>query len=1083
MKPTREMRLCLGLDPLILQLFAAQLLILILPDVRRTCAAFDGSVQLGGLDRTLDGHSYLPAPIDRVKRGADTSEARVTSTKSPSSHASTSSKPGRKKSHAASSSKPHAATVSSTVKPGEAPKTSKPKSKTKRRKKKNKQQVSTTTSPSAAHVSTTPKSSLPAEPSSSSTKAPDVEVANSSSSSGSKGKGTTLSPVVKEALTKSPESEGKNGDSSQAHFDARDVTFYLESHPAREVHDPRAYLTDERTSKSLAVMLHELNTVPERIRLAFVVRAFNEFGRKMASKLNKFAAELTPIIRRAPDALGNKPEVGVLVDAAEFAFDSTLDADAHTQPGGGDLNHDVTSSGGDIDGEYDEAQSDKIIEKLIKEDTEKLKLYNGALDKISDKYARLLAYFVQSCTNPSESLVKIESGEQFAKFVQVLNDAMAKGSADFIKSSFSSDKYRVTSDMITFSGKMFDKIADSLTNNYLSVFKNESVSGSSSSKHRELNGDGFMDLGSFANKYNDEGAREYSQLSQLSDKHGLEGPWSNNLFVNMGNAERAIKFFASLLLRVPNESRARWLRMYQSQLISEIEHGISGFINMQSSPYVSDNSVVYLLQPKEARKIVPQKSADEQRSTRAYNGDKQRIPARCYLAGRRWRLVLSRALKGYKNRDKVIKSIADRVATIKRQVLMQSGTGENYRMCLPRLEAGLQSLSIDGEPQVSEVRGFLRHDPVDGVGKLTDPFASGAQLGYSLGFKLGYNEQRNTTLELERAGGGPTPQMKAGSATVPNRDNSTRIRDMQSLRKLVDSCMRHASAVAAESTFPVALHEGYMTTLRVGLQAGLMLLSDLGAAAARLRCKMQGQEVGASAARSMASAFVDTSGQGELTRKLIIALAERQGRIAGGEIGETVGTIVGEEAAAEAYKRSIERAGLMTQIRFYIEQYKQAARLAFEFGFDEGRRVAASSQLDPSAPRFMRLPGSSYERKYSRRSYQQEHDEGDADHWENELMPPLTDAKISALHGKANHTLVEGTLEGEYAARLETKHADLKRVSFVTETRKLEFAAKGFIDHENNVVYLSINGTANNQGVLQGFVIADSNRVVEQSSH
>lgn len=79
-----------------------------------------------------------------------------------------------------------------------------------------------------------------------------------------------------------------------AHFDVRDVAYFLESHRARSVHDPRVYFTEERTSRSLAIMLHELSSVPNQLRFAYVVRIFNELGCKIASQLNLTPVRLSP---------------------------------------------------------------------------------------------------------------------------------------------------------------------------------------------------------------------------------------------------------------------------------------------------------------------------------------------------------------------------------------------------------------------------------------------------------------------------------------------------------------------------------------------------------------------------------------------------------------------------------------------------------------------------------------------------------------------------------------------------------------------------------------------------------------------
>lgn len=786
---------------------------------------------------------------------------------------------------------------------------------------------------------------------------------------------------------------------NQVHYDARDVTYFLEGHLAHSLNDPRVYFTEERTTKSLAVILNELNKIPEKARFAYFVRTFNELGRKIASKLNYCGNEVAAILKKTPDDLGNKPEVSMLVDVVNNIFESKEDKELREDDSG--------------------QVQDDMITKLIHNDKEKAAVFDSSIDEISKRLARLMTEFANRAMN---STIKIPEN-QMKRMITLISESMKMGGETLITELSSADKFRITKEMSAFMDRIFNKT--------LPMF--ESLVSSSNRTVQD----------SLRKSFEAADAKSFSDLSQISASTGLIGAWNSYLFTNLGSSERVIKLFASLLSRVPPEAKSRWINMYVSQVDAEVERTLSGFVLMQGMPFKSEMSQKFLLEPVESSRIMPVKVPAPRQN---YTADKNRMPARCYLAGRRWRLILTRALKGYPDKDKVINRFVELIGKLKLKLSVQNGN-EVYRLCMPRVEVGLRGWGINGEPQDgNQMNKFPLKNPIEDLSNMPDPFTSGVKLGYKIGFKLGYNEERNATLEIEKGGSKSTDMQEKIKSEVDF---------------LSKASYRKAATAGAKASFDTALREGYMSTLKISMRAGMMIPVEFATKIASLKCASLGDHAGQEAGKSVAETLLAGKTFDEKTNKYLTDVGKTYGSLGGKLLGGTIGAIVGREAAQEAYRRGIVRGGKTARAKFHLDEYQAGSKYGFEFGLKEGKKVASSSTLDPSAPRFFHLPIPGLA--------DEDNPENQVDLWEKDLIPPLSDKILGEFHDKRNHTTVSGSLKGSYKFAKEVKKG-FDRVSYSNMTLDLEVFADGFI--VDDIAYLTLNGTVNKMGNLRGSLIA-----------
>lgn len=747
-------------------------------------------------------------------------------------------------------------------------------------------------------------------------------------------------------------------------------------------------------------MLNELDKLPKKLRFAFLVRVFNELGRKIASKLNYYSTEVAAILRKTPDDLGNKPEVSMLVDAIDSAFESKEDLDPREES---DRN----------------SMSENPISSLIKSDKEKAAVFNSSQVEMASRLAHIISHFAIS----AGKILKIQPNQR-VPMASLLGEAMQMGAKTLIDEVSKSDKFKVPSEVVNYANKILSMTRD--------IF----------GRHvRDNDGKvGDQVLNNFKRANN----KSFKDLNPISDHTGLIGVWNNHLFTNLGTSERVVKLFAALLSRIPPEAKSRWINMYITQVHNELERTLSGFVIMQGMPYNNNVSQLFLLDPSRSVDIMPVKLPKPRTN---YSTDKNRIPARCYLAGRRWRFVLLRALKGYGAGNKVIDAIADNVAQLKLKLVRQSGN-EIYRLCMPRLEVGMRGWGINGDPEANggQSNKFPLKSPIEDLELLDNPFVSGVKLGYKLGVKIGYNEERNATLEMEQVNKGTGSYVDLSKAEVDY---------------LAKASYRRAATVAAKKAFEIAVREGYMTTLKISIRAGMLIPSEAGSQLASLKCVSFAGQAGTEAGRSVVDSYLAGRELNDKQRKSFIKVGESYGLLAGDVTGRSIGAIVGKEAAEEAYKRGIIRGGKISRAKFHLEEYESGAKLGFDYGLKEGKKIASSSTLDPSAPRFFRLPMPAFS--------ESDGNHVEVDHWEKDLIPELSTKALEDLQALRNHTSVSGSLRGVYMMAKEVKKG-LKRVAYSNVTYNLEVFADGFI--MNDVAYLKLNGTVNKLGPLHGSLIA-----------
>lgn len=804
-------------------------------------------------------------------------------------------------------------------------------------------------------------------------------------------------------------------DFNQTMFDQRDLSYFLESHAAHSIHDPRVYFTGERATRTLVILSRELPRVPERLRFAYMVRVINELGRKIASKLNYYAVELVAMLKKSPDQLGNKPEVSMLVDAVNSAFESKEDREISGQA-------------------EDDLEFDDYMTRVIESSTDNGRVFRAAMTEISNRLSQLVSYFVLKATttsaNQDRPSINISKSVE-PKLAILLGEALKSGAKTFILETAYDDRFRVPLDAVGFTNLILNDTISLMTERLKS--KNMNVSESIRKDFEES-----VNVNSF------------KELNPISDKSGLIGSWNSFLFSNLGSSERLIKVFGSLLGRVPIEVKARWINTYISQVEIELERTISGFVTMQGMPFFGNASELFLLSPEKMIELLPNKAPTIRDN---YLADKNRIPARCYLAGRRWRLALLRGLEKFSLKDQVLDSLANSIGAIKNRMMDQTGN-DNYRLCLPRLEVGTRGWSIDGNPEGTnankDTHQFPLKNPIDGLTDMKDPFTSGVALGFGIGVRVGYNEERNATLEMERA-----THLRIGS----NDFNSTL--GLGEVKYVAMASYRKAATVGGRKAFEIAVREGYLASLKISVRAGMNIPVEAGSRISALKSVSYAGQAGQEAGKIAAEAFILERKLSDVMKKRLVKVGQTHGLLAGEIAGESIGSIVGKAAAEEAYRRSIIRGGKVARAKFHLEEYEAGAKLGFEYGIVEGKKIASSSTLDRSAPSFFRLPKPVFSNE--------DKPDNDVDHWEKELIPPLTDKIVSDLARARNHTPVRGTLKGKYKVAKEVKKG-FKRISYTNVTYDLEVFADGFI--RDSIAYLTLNGTVNNMGVLKGSLIA-----------
>lgn len=793
-------------------------------------------------------------------------------------------------------------------------------------------------------------------------------------------------------------------------FEERDISLFLESHLALDMLDARSFLTEEKTTRSLAIAINEVCEYPKEQRFAFLVRIFIEVGRRLASKMTNLEVELIGLLGRLPDDLGNKPDTSMLIDAIDTALESRDD--------------------------HGHSDTEKTIKDLIGSDEDKARVYHSSIQRSTQRFADTLAFVA---LNTTRSCIRTIEGEHKMKYMAlILNQALRKGATQMTNDMRLLDKFALDQDGMSLLNEIIDNIVSVMERN---LVNNDTKSGQADlSLVRHL---------------------RHSDLTKLNNH--LDGPWSSFLFENLGSAERVIKLFASLVSRVPNDLKSIWINTYVGSAYQELRKTLSGFVTMQTYPHKSNNSELYLLNPKEVGRLLPSKVEDSIRDN--YAIDKERLPGRCYLAGRRWRLFLARALRDYSKMSNVIKGFSDKISRYKVELLKEKGGIDLYRLCLPRLEVGLRGWSINGDPQSEDQAKtqFPIKNPLEKLTQTQDPFHDGFSLGYKIGFKVGYNEERNATLDIESGDSEhfEDNNKQSQSANMTQFQAKTRGDSILNSRYISRVTHRKASSASARRVFGIAIHEGYLTTLRVSLRSGIRIVAETGALIGSLRGKTYGGQEGREVGRVTADEIIQarSSIADEIQANLTKA-GEESGFEAGRSMGQLIGSIVAQEAAVQAYLMSILGGGQLKHAKFHMEQYIMGGKRGFEFGIEEGKRIASSINLDPSAPISLDFkkpePGKL--------------DSDSSDTWQH-LTPKLNSTIVDRAHLVSDHILVTGHLKGRYNYRKEFKN-ELARISLTNHSHQIEIDVHGFT--YDDVTFLSMNGKVDNYGKLRGFMMASN---------
>lgn len=873
---------------------------------------------------------------------------------------------------------------------------------------------------------------------------------------------------------------------AKGRYDVRSVAAFLDSHAGHWLHDPRVYFTQQSPMDALEKLRVDVTQVPQELRFAYVMRTFNELGRKIASRMIMYNSQLIGVLKRKPDGLGSKPGLDAYQDAVRQAFTANEEPEKRNKKA--KLEPLIPPISGR---KISQSPVEPTITSLIGSDKSKQRLVNATLNSVSIEFAHAIVRFMK----PAISGLKVDND----RMLDTLGGALKEGASGMFWTMNRNDKFRPAFDAV---GHM-----NQILNKTMSVI----------SRHvRDKDLDKFANDQGGASSHKDNRNRLKSQ--GLRDATGLVGPWNNYLLDNLRTTERLVRVFASLLGSIEeNSAKTRFVNMYMPQLRYELIMTISSFQSLHASKFEATPSETKLTAD-------PNASRNSSQIKRIGAGgypetDMNRLPARCYLAGRRWRLLFSKAMRHYDKRGEVIQMFLDKFNAMKSATLKRPSVfnGDHLSLlCMPRIEVGLKGWGINGEPPGelnAAANKFPLRSPIEGLNKDEDPFTGGARMGYRLGFMVGYNEKRNQTLEMERSrtkGKPRQPGWMYGNSKNGKRltEAAKRKRRNDEIDYLAKASYRKGLKVGARSALEVGCREGYMATLRVSLRAGMLLPLEAGTSLASLKGANYGSQMGGAAGRIFVNKYLtERDNLDEKARVQLMELGKAQGSLAGRRIGETVGAIAGHESALEAYRRAVTRGGKMVSSKFHLDEYLAGAMVGFDYGIEEGARVAHSSNVDPSAPKFFKLNKPQFSSKISaafgsapddkaakekKSSTNKPKDNAGSsrgalielpaslpttsssskptgDHWQQDLITPLTDKMIEDFHRARNHTRVTGTFKGTYNVTKEIKKG-LQRVSLTNMTYNLEIKALGFA--MNDVAYLSLSGVINNANVLHGSLIA-----------
>lgn len=842
-------------------------------------------------------------------------------------------------------------------------------------------------------------------------------------------------------------------------YDPRELTYFLETHTAHSVLDPRAFFTEERASRSLSILVHYTRTVPYKVRLAFLLRLFSEFGRKIASRLSDYIAELNAIFKES----SSSNESGVAGIAGRQRAQAALVSDAVNNVFNNKEDHEPKDIITDVESSVFMPITRRSKSDDKKSDESREQLFNSSIDEVSTRFSHMITYIVYStcrfrrppkATPSRKSSLLMIPKEGKDTLAWLISQALGSGARHFIMTLEGDEKFRVPTQVFQYLQLTLKKTS--------AVFKRHLI-------HNDFNlGKDFKFIQS---QFHQSNAKEFEDLNPMSDKNSLIGPWSNYLFSNLANTERVVKLFCSLIRRVPNEAKTRWINIYKWQVVNEFSKTLPSFViqlaNQGSWPNLNKtDSTRYFLD-----KFANNRTNPKDEPQLKFADEKERLPARCYLAGRRWRALLWQALtKEYYGTENVLERFANKVAEIRKSLLANNAplAGNLIRACLPMLEKALRGLSLSGAQQLdasssslnkvaalysgtsqtddrklwdlalsdttnlhsgrrSSGEPDLRDDPTARPGD--DMFARAAKLGYWLGFKLGYNERRETdlppvpdthrdpisTVPIERQSASGTERGDARRKTLrpPYDDDLDKIKESSKdawkskreqarnhdmmLYLLATAVEVRAETEATKKAIAAAAHEVYAIIINeLDVRAGYRNAAQVGKKFGALSGRSMGAEVGLQQSRiaaadwlargdlfsSMLSSSSSSSASHSKPQDLmswherVRLAAEASGQSIGMRAGEFIGTYVGQEVAALAYERKLVDGSEDTWcgvgqrssklVMFYLSELEAGLRLGAELGTRMGSRVASSSAQDPSAPQRLPLPGISPEHKQRR---------------------------------------------------------------------------------------------------------------------
>lgn len=555
-----------------------------------------------------------------------------------------------------------------------------------------------------------------------------------------------------------------------------------------------------------------------------------------------------------------------------------------------------------MDDLFDMKGDPEMLGSEYSDDQDKIHIIESAISRTSSKLGDLFAYIVTNSTNVCLTSIKDRIGVS-----KVLSETLYRGSQDMIDEIALDDRFMMRNQTKRYLDRMLDGIQKSLKDAINS--SNPITTPDNSSK------------------------KNYTQLGQLTDEFAFRGVWNSYLFSNLGSSERALKLFSSLLARVPRDLKDRWINMHSFQMFIEMKRTLINYIAMLVRPYSTKQSQDYLVKTsKDREELIEMESLAD---------SKKRLPNRCYLAGRRWKFILVKALHDHDRINVIITKFEDKISEWK-QDLAKNNVHYLYRSCMPRIEDGFKGVKVN---RTIKRRNHLfeRKDPLDEPNRSNDPFKNGFIVGYRIGFKLAYNDERNNT---------------AMKDTVPISSNSTKDQDESRYSgentRVAQKSYRVATLETAKSILRQATYDGYLSSLKVSIEAGLKLVTDAGSLLASKNAgtyaKMYGMRAGIKAAKSIISeSEIDL----EETKDKLVEIASIQGQISGQNIGGLVAGIVGGKAADEAFRRKLELGDQFDLHKFVLDEYSLGMKSGFEHGSEEGRKVATSESLDPSAPAYL----------------------------------------------------------------------------------------------------------------------------------